>query len=600
MLADSDWLFSGRRAPRAFARARRYHPVTLKFALRLLIKNGASGYEEIREVFPLPCVRYLTNFKNAFKDVQGVQHDVLEAMRTRARNEKMSAWAKHGIIKWDAMKCSEGVIANVRTGELVGFEFEDIASLDHLQHELRALDGEESTPKAAAKPKVAKYWTEVFFSSVGIGSFSYSVYRMATSDLCAHHIVNMVHDVLTALDMHDFIGIGCVCDGASEHRKMQKECGTISVGDVVAALRIGVLDYELMMEHSGAVEDLSTCGELKIAFAHPVSGMPVFLMSDPPHLIKKLLSSLYKSSKKGDAAQSHTTRAMTKYIPHPSGVGEIECPLSLRQARDVWRARNGSRQYALTANKLTEEHFAPTASSRMRVRPAAQVRSRGGARARASDVMARDTCAQVLSATMAGLIREDIAKDPTHAYNFALAEYCDKSNEYFDIMNGKHGAIFGPFDSKLEKLTSFARWFEEWDMDLSKRDLTKGQQDEAFISRLCYFDLRLAVHGFVGMCRYYLAHGAAGFGKCINPKQCNQDLLEHHFRNVRNASGDALHPKVAECARAARTGTVIRLSCDKKSNSGSAPVVDADQPLLLKSSVKKRAAPATGKENDPN
>ena len=250
----------------------------------------------------------------------------------------------------------------------MGFEFDDIPSLDHIKRELEQLECTEETP-VVGKPKVAKYWTEVFFTSVGIGRFSYSVYRMATSDLCAHHIAAMVHEVLVALDMYDFTCIGTVCDGASEHRKWQKDIGTISVGDVLASLETGILDAEVLMEHGTA--DLVTCGNLKIAFAHPVTCMPVFLMSDPPHLIKKLLSSLYKSNKKGDEAAAHTTRAMTKYMQ--TAHGEIECPLSLRQARDVWRARGSAHQYAITADKFTEEHFAPTASSRMRVRPAAQV-----------------------------------------------------------------------------------------------------------------------------------------------------------------------------------------------------------------------------------
>jgi hypothetical protein len=350
----------------------RYHPVTLKFALRLLIKNGAAGYEEVRDVFALPSTRYLQEFKNAFRDKMGEQHDLLEAMRARATRQGLSEWEKHGIIKWDAMKCCEGFVSNVHTGELVGFEFADIMSFDHLQRELNALDDDEaSTPVAASKPKVAKYWTEVFFTSAGVGSFSYSVYRMATSDLSAHHIVSMLYAVLVALDMYDFACIGTVCDGASEHRKMQKDIGTISVGDCVALLRTGMLDYELLVEHEGPSAELRLCGDLKIAFAHPITGMPVFLMSDPPHLIKKLLSSLYKSSKKGDSAESHTTRSMTKYMTIAGH--EAECPLSLLQARDVWRANNGSHSYGLSAGKLTEEHFAPTASSRMRVRPAAQV-----------------------------------------------------------------------------------------------------------------------------------------------------------------------------------------------------------------------------------
>ena len=49
----------------------RYNPVTLKFAMRLLIKNGQSGYEELRQVLNLPSTRYLRDFTHAHKDEKG-------------------------------------------------------------------------------------------------------------------------------------------------------------------------------------------------------------------------------------------------------------------------------------------------------------------------------------------------------------------------------------------------------------------------------------------------------------------------------------------------------------------------------------------------
>lgn len=91
-----------------------------------------------------------------------------------------------------------------------------------------------------------------------------------------------------------------------------------------------------------------------------------------------------------------------------------------------------------------------------------------------------------------------------------------------------------------------------------------------------------------------------GEGKHLCPQHCNQDLLQHHFRNVRGANGDARNPPVAACASAARHGTVVRLARDKKSNSGSAPLALADvtQPLFRRGqSSSKRRLSAGGKEN---
>jgi len=71
----------------------RFHPVTLKWALRRLIKDGASSYEEMRGVQILPSARYLRNFKNAFReDGEGVQHRLLSAMDDDAERRKLDDW----------------------------------------------------------------------------------------------------------------------------------------------------------------------------------------------------------------------------------------------------------------------------------------------------------------------------------------------------------------------------------------------------------------------------------------------------------------------------------------------------------------------------
>ena len=287
--------------------------------------------------------------------------------------------------------------------------------------------GASSGTSSGGTRKTAKYWTEVFFTSCGVGDFSYSVFRMAHADLNASMIVDMVFTVVNALWWYSFEAVMALCDGASEHRSFQKECANISIADVRAALDpdlgwgcADLLDtYVAPVGHDGleTINPRDLKGSLGVAFKHPITGRPVFLMSDPVHLIKKLLSSLDKSKKKGaggdddeDSARA-TTRSITKYLPISGPptkggafpIGAIECPLSLRQCRDTWRSRSAaSSSHSLTHDKFTEAHFAPDASTRMRVRPAAQV----------------------LSATMARYLSEG-----GHEYNIALAEYCERVNE---------------------------------------------------------------------------------------------------------------------------------------------------------------------------
>ena len=82
--------------------------------------------------------------------------------------------ADRRVLKWDAMKLSEGIVANVFTGELMGIEWEDLGDYNHLTLQLHAVNGsadaapamapaDEGATPPPAKPKVAKYWTSSSF-----------------------------------------------------------------------------------------------------------------------------------------------------------------------------------------------------------------------------------------------------------------------------------------------------------------------------------------------------------------------------------------------------------------------------------------------------
>ena len=169
----------------------RYHPAALKWALRRLVKDGETSYNELREVIKLPTVRHLQDYKNAFKDDgQGVQHGVLHVMDEQATREGFTPWARHGALVWDAMKTSEGIVSNALTGEILGVEWSGIDTFEHLSLSLKEMEAEvvgttdgetapssatggetaplatagETAPSATAAPKkhkLAKYWTEV-------------------------------------------------------------------------------------------------------------------------------------------------------------------------------------------------------------------------------------------------------------------------------------------------------------------------------------------------------------------------------------------------------------------------------------------------------
>ena len=70
-------------------------------------------------------------------DEQGVQHLALGAMRERADERGLSNWARHGILKWDAMKVSEGFVTDVHTGRIVGYDFDGLGASWSLEFRVR-------------------------------------------------------------------------------------------------------------------------------------------------------------------------------------------------------------------------------------------------------------------------------------------------------------------------------------------------------------------------------------------------------------------------------------------------------------------------------
>ena len=90
-----------------------------------------------------------------------------------------------------------------------------------------------------------------------------------------------------------------------------------------------------------------------------------------------------------------------------------------------------------------------------------------------------------------------------------------------------------------------------------------------FLAATTYSNLRQCLLGFIAMCRHYLDKFP---GVKIPQWRVNDDAIEHHFRNVRGATGDNTTPTIHECCAATRHATIIRLFGDQAGNSGGSPV----------------------------
>ena len=76
------------------------------------------------------------------------------------------------------------------------------------------------------------------------------------------------------------------------------------------------------------------------------------------------------------------------------------------------------------------------------------------------------------------------------------------------------------------------------------------------------------------MCRFYL-------GKFPDAKipqwRVNDDILEHHFGNIRGYGRGDTHPMIGACCAATRRATIFRILGPKRGNSGAAPRGDEEE-----------------------
>ena len=185
--------------------------------------------------------------------------------------------------------------------------------------------------------------------------------------------------------------------------------------------------------------------------------------------------------------------------------------------------------------------------------------------------MAVSLAAQALSGSMASAV------EPV---NPALGAYCRKANVMLGIFNQKRsrrGAVIpkiaAPDGASLVELLSILAFFRGWRAQVYG---AVSMTSLNYLHQKTHCDLTLGILGFVGMCQWYLAPGRHGHGHCVDQKRVSQDILEHHFRNIRGSGRDNTTPTVRACAAATRHSSIIRLLRGSKGNGRNAPLLEED------------------------
>jgi len=293
---------------------------------------------------------------------------------------------------------------------------------------------------------------------------------------------------------------------------------------------------------------------MKIAWKHPVTDEPIFVLEDMPHVVKRVVNAMENSSLK-------SSKRNLKYSPHqPINLGLIETIWDLRQSEEA--------PMSLQETKLTRKHFTKDAFSRMRV----------------------SLSMQVLSASVAAMLEDALEqsdiqtalKKKTQLYHTQynkLKEFIKHMNRFVDIANGRDPTVLGssaPFTAEsgpglVTELLTILSFMFEWKASVESND---GMGPYNFFADETWSGICRVMFGYCGMIEYYCIKREL----TINGKKTNSNPCEHHFARGRAATGSTNSGDV----RSWHTHRVNETSFNEakltfvpmRSNNAQAPVID--------------------------
>ena len=252
-------------------RQMRWHPLIIKWCLRMFTKSHAA-YDDLREsgFLNLPSGRLLSDYKNLSSPLSGWQSSTLAEMKLKFEKTKVGKRGQLGGLFFDEVKIKEGLVFNPSTFELVGF-----TDLDDDETELPSI-GQLKESDSRPENKLATHFLQFYFKSL-FAKFDFPCAFFLTRGVTAQKLNRLFWQGVSILHGFDFTILLACCDGAPENRAF--------------------------MNMNGNNASHSRC-------YNPFSRKPLFFISDPPHLLKKLRNNVYSSGFK--CQNSRFTRLLQK------------------------------------------------------------------------------------------------------------------------------------------------------------------------------------------------------------------------------------------------------------------------------------------------
>ena len=425
----------------------RCSPLVIKWCVDLAEKCKRRGYETIRKIIPIPHIRTIQSYKTNSTSFKEIDEQNLDTMVQEINRRNCQGL---GGIHWDEVYIKDGIKVNVRTNQLIGFE-ELVISDDLLtgsMYEEKGLPVDqlvevkaktavfESSPQEKAKMILQFFWTSLS------GDFSWPVASFPISNMncmklteCVWRVVESLSKLKISAKLNRLHTVYGVCESAP---------------------------------YSSAF--CNRAGSKNYVTDNPYhSGVPIYWLSDPPHMLKKLRNHILSTKRNLQRGDRH---------------------IKFEHFLDV--AERGM-------TNVHYKHIYLDQRSKMNVKKATQL----------------------LSTEVADDLMKNSSLD---LYETSLTrQYIKKCQAYFEIMNSL----------KLEKgdirqLFSILCWFKKWKKEIKEENrLTKDADCWTKFTPLTTFrDLKRSIRGFSALYLYT----SLNFPD-INfvSRTTNQDDVENYF-----------------------------------------------------------------------
>ena len=229
----------------------------IKWCLRLYAKSH-SYYEDMRTsgFLKLPSGRTLSDCKNFCYPKSGWRTNHLLQMKIHFQQLKLGKRAAVGGLLFDEVRIKEGLVFDPSTWELVGFTDLEESVTDEMINVActSSRSKKDGKPVSVAEDKLTTHVLQFYFKSL-FSTFEYPCAFFLTRSITSLMLNRVFWQGVSMLHGVGFMTLFTCCDGASANRSF--------------------------MVMNGVTSDNSTG-------YNNFSGRPVFFLSDPPHLLKKL------------------------------------------------------------------------------------------------------------------------------------------------------------------------------------------------------------------------------------------------------------------------------------------------------------------------